>query len=226
MNIHAELPLKVCLNLERREDRRRYVSEHFRMRHLKVLRWPALDGSRSRHKGAFSSPARRAKHLSFLQVIRRARSLGSAALLFLEDDVVLHPDFTERAAALEVPDDWGMLYFGCLHVEAPTRIAHNLVRVTRAYDTHAVAIRGCWFDTVMSLLGPKALREKMDAAPQASDALLAGLQDLIPSYAASPNLAWQRMNFSDMSGEQYSHYSETGVQVHFLENLGGMHQPE
>jgi len=85
-----------------------------------------------------------------------------------------------------------------------------------------VAIRGCWFETVMSLLGPKALRGKTDDSPKASDVLLAGLQELIPSYAAYPNLAWQRVDFSDMGGTKYSNYSETGGQVIFMKNLAGL----
>lgn len=221
MDIITELPLKVCLNLDRREDRRRYASEHFRMLHLKVRRWPALDGSRSRHAGGFPNPSKRAKHLSFLQVIRHARLLRSKAVLFLEDDVVLHPDFVQRAAALEVPEDWGMLYFGCLHVEPPLRVSENLVKISRAYDTHAVAIRDCWFDLILRSLGPKS-RLGRSADARASDVLLAELQNVIPSYAAYPNLAWQRMDVSDMSGKRYSHYSSTGEQVHYSRCLDGV----
>ena len=85
-----------------------------------------------------------------------------------------------------------------------------------------MAIRGCWFETVMGLLGPKALRGKTDDSPKASDVLLAGLQELIPSYAAYPNLAWQRVDFSDMGKTEYSNYSETGGQVIFMKNLAGL----
>lgn len=221
MNLSEEFPMKVCLNLEKRDDRRRTASETFRMHRLGVDRWKSFDGSLSRHPGGFATPSRRAKNLSFLRVIRHARLIKAKAVLIFEDDVELHPCFGELVEAIDLPEDWGLFYFGCLHAETPVRVTSNVVRIVRAHDTHAVAVRDRYFGTVMRGLRPEACHGTRPYV-QASDMLLANLQNEIPSYAAYPNLAWQRNGFSDLTGETYSHYSDSGEQIFEQEILNGV----
>lgn len=218
MDLDREFPFKICFHQPRREDRRQQVSEMFRMHKLKVLRWPGADAARSRHARGFAFVRQRAHYLSALLAIREARRRREKALLIFEDDVVLHGDFRERVEELRPPDDWGMLYFGCLHIAPPERVAGNLVRVSRALDNHALAIRGCWFDTLLKRLRPAALPEGR-ARSGPFDLLLSELHTLIPTYAAWPNLAWQREGHSDMSGIRFSNYFPDGRQRFMAEKV-------
>ncbi|MDB6136646.1 MAG: glycosyl transferase [Verrucomicrobiales bacterium] len=216
MDLDREIPFKVCFHQPRREDRRRQASEMFRMHGLRVRRWPGADAARIRHTRGFASTRQRAYFLSALLAIREARRREQALLIF-EDDVVLHDDFRDRVSELQPPDDWGILYFGCLHVSPPEKIAPNLLRVTRAMDMHAVAIRSCWFHTLLRGLRPSALKRTSPF-----DVLFSDLHGVIPTYAAWPNLAWQRESHSDIAGRQYSNYSTDGRQIYMAEKVAGI----
>lgn len=54
----------------------------------------------------FKGLLQRANSLSFRFLLRLAQRRNSPALLVIEDDAVFYPDFRERTAALELPDDW------------------------------------------------------------------------------------------------------------------------
>ena len=131
MDLDFEIPYKVCLNPPRMEERRRTVSEMFRMHRLRVIRWPSRENGGRRHSRGFANAGLRENYLTFLLAVRKARALGRKALLFLEDDVILHDQFRERTADLEVPSDWGLLYFGCLHMERPPNMYRRWMKRSR-----------------------------------------------------------------------------------------------
>jgi len=218
VNTDTDLPLKLCLNLDRRTDRRSRAAEMFRMHRLKVDRWSALDGRKARHARGWENLAQRAMCLSLASMVRRARKEKAKGVLVFEDDVILHEDFRERVAALEVPDDWALLYFGCLHMSAPVRQSPGLVRLAKAYSTHAIAIRDQAYGAVLDALrvqGVKGLRPEA----QPADVLLTSLHTVLPCYAAFPNLAWQRESASDIADCDYNSYSPTGEQLFMTEVL-------
>jgi hypothetical protein len=132
-----------------------------------------------------------------------------ASLLLLEDDVVFHPNFSRRVKELELPEDWGIFYFGCQHLEPPQAVSPGVVRVRRALDTHAVGIRAEHFYTVRAAMrgGGKGAQGN-----RCSDALLSSLHKFVPTYAAYPNLAWQREIYSDLRQKIYSNYFRDGRQ--------------
>jgi hypothetical protein len=212
MDIDLEFPWKVCLNLERREDRRRRASEMFRMHHLRVERWLGLDGRRFQRTRGWPSVSHRAMTLSLARVIRRAHQRKEKSVLYFEDDVVLHEDFRSQMAALKLPEDWGMFYFGCLHIERPVRIGEGLVRVKEAYATHAVAFRDEYYEEILRGLRPIA-RQGIHTNSAPADVLLARLHTTIPTYAAYPNLAWQHSEDSDLAASDYKHFSGNGEQL-------------
>jgi hypothetical protein len=154
MNLDDDFPLKVCLNLERREDRRRRASEMFRMHHLRVERWQGLDGHRFARSRGWPSVPHRALALSLARIVRYAQRRHAKALLYFEDDVVLDEEFGGRIASITLPDDWGLLYLGCIHMERPSWIGSGVVRVKSAYATHAMAIRSNYYSAVINALRP------------------------------------------------------------------------
>ena len=172
----------------------------------------AVDARTLRHPCGFKDTARRANSLSFRFLIRQAERRLSPALLVLEDDAVFHPEFRERVAALSLPDDWQIFYFGCQHLETPRPVSCGLVRVTRALDTHAVAFRASAYGEVRKIM--RGHRRGRGAAEQFNDVLLSKLHKKLPTYAAFPNLIWQALGSSDLTGHTYSNYDAEGRQIH------------
>lgn len=160
----------------------------------------------------YSSAGRYALALTQRLAIRQARLRGAEAVLLLEDDVVFHPNFRALIREIELPDDWGIVFFGCQHFEEPIPCAPGIVRVKHAVDTHAVAIRKPYYNRVIEALN--AHGKPTPNHPLASDRFLAALQSEIPTYACFPNLAWQSNEESDLVHATYTHYQNGGTQKH------------
>ena len=223
MDIDTLFPLKVCANLDRAEDRRRLASEQFRMHHLKVHRIAGFDAARLRRSSPYATAGERACAGAIRLAIRLAQRTRAPALLYFEDDVVLHDEFGERCVRMSLPDDWQLFYFGCLHRQAPAPACPGVVRVTEAYDTHALAIRASAYKTVLDAICPVHGHPGCQPPP---DVRVARLHRSVPTYAAWPNLAWQRNCVSLRTGIAYSNYDENGSQILWQESVGSIDQDD
>ena len=156
-SIEEFFPVRFCLNLDRRPDRRLRAWEQFRREGLEVDRLRAPDaaemgvteargfekvGPRAcavAHRLAWREARRR---LMTLQAQERTFTHG--AVLVFEDDVVLPPGFREKLQAwlALVPDDWQLIYLGGVFRDPPELMAPGLLRVSgRTWDMHAYAVR-------------------------------------------------------------------------------------
>jgi len=220
MNFERDFPLKYYLNLGRREDRRTEIEWMFDEVGITVERFPAVDARFVRNLRGYEEKGRYALALTIRLAIRRAKQKGAKSVLLFEDDAVLHPNFVELVNQIELPEDWGIFYFGCQHCERPEPFSPGLVRVTRALDAHAWAIHESAYDEVMRAID--AIRHPSPDHPLASDQFVVPLQERIPTYACFPNLAWQSHDPSDLTGTEYSFYDKGGTQIispHVLEGM-------
>ena len=217
-------PLRMFLSLRHRVDRREALLPRLAAAGLGDAEWFPAVGLEALRGDArnFSSPAKRSCALGKRLVLREAGRRKAAAVLFLEDDVIFCPDFQERIAALELPEDWGILHLGCLHVVTPEPVSPGLVRVRRAVDNHAIAIRAEWFLRVRAQIRGWGAK---DGEKFHSDVLLSHLNKVIPSYAAYPNLTWQAETYSDLDRRKYSNYHPDGRQRWKKEVMAGLHMP-
>lgn len=220
MNFEEEFPLRYYLNLGRREDRRTEIEWMLEQTGVTAKRLPAVDARFVRNPRGYDENGRYALALTIRLAIRRARQRGAQSVLLFEDDAILHPSFLKLVSRIEFPEDWGIFYLGCQHVERPTPVSEGVVRVKRALDSHAWAIHESVFDEVMRAMD--AIRYPKPAHPLASDQFVARLHDEIPTYACFPNLAWQNIGESDLAGIKYSLYGKVGVQKDRLQILEGM----
>ncbi|QJE96798.1 beta-1,6-N-acetylglucosaminyltransferase [Luteolibacter luteus] len=250
MDIDAVFPLKLWINLGRREDRRLQTEFNLADAGITARRFPAID-ARSKRKPFASTPAelpqaaektgdpgsidakaaevdirgyesagRYALALTQRLALREAARRGAPAVLLLEDDVQFHPNFQELIKAVEVPDDWGIFYLGCAHSQPPRWAGNRVVRVTHAVDTHAVAIRAPYYKQVMRMLDRHGKPDL--GVAKASDQFLALLHRKIPTYACYPNLAWQAVSESDLTGTRYSNYGTDGQQRNWTQTVAGL----
>ncbi len=210
MNIEQEFPARYWINLGRRQDRRVETEWQLQKAGFSAERLPAVDANFVKNPRGYESAGRYALALSQRLAIRKAMLAGAKAVLILEDDVVFHPEFLERLAGIELPEDWGIFYPGCAHHQRPSPAGPGLVRTPYALDTHAFAVKAPYFKRVMAALSVRQGQDTEHA--RASDWFLADLHREIPTYACYPNLAWQAVSDSDLAGGVYSNYTPSGEQ--------------
>ena len=210
MDLRAAFPWWVYFSLKSRADRRAALLPQLGVAGIEAEWFPTMDG-RDLHGEArgFLSPGRRALALTMRRLLREAGWRRAGSVFILQDDVVFHPEFAGRAAALTLPEDWGMFYFGCQHIETPERHSPGLVRVRRALDMHAVAVRADCFHRVRKVLREGGKRTGGGAYP---DLQMSRLHGEIPTYAAFPNLIWQGEGWSDLMQRDYGNYEPDGSQ--------------
>jgi hypothetical protein len=209
VDLNAAFPHRAYVSLPRRMDRRAWLQARMADAGVSAQWFRAVDARRLRRWKGFAGLPQRAHSITFRLLLRTAQLRGSSALFVLEDDAVFHPEFRERVAALELPDDWQIFYFGCQHLAPPTRVSDGLVRVKRALDTHAVAFRRSAFLEARRVMGGN-----VKGRDQCSDVLLSSLHEKLPTYAAFPNLIWQALGESDIARHRYSNYDAEGRQKH------------
>lgn len=220
MKLQDEIPYMVCVNLAHREDRRREAWQRFADAGLVVDRQPGVLKRTVTDSRGFHSAARYACSLAKRLAIRRAKLAGAPAVLLFEDDVVFAPDLHEQLAKIELPEDWGIFFLGCKHLRRPTVVAPGLVRVAKASDHHAIAIRREYFDAMIWAMaaGGKGCSRIIDY----SDVKSSEMNGVIPSYACYPNLAWQMWSHSDNSDHPHTHYSPSGRQKSIHSAVAGL----
>jgi hypothetical protein len=202
----------VYINLGRRPDRRKAVEEQ-----LARLGWPAervaaVDAAWVRDSRGFQNTRRYACSLSKRMAIRRGfQDSGVEAVLLLEDDVVFHPALLEKLGELDLPEDWGIFFLGCRHDQPPTPIAPGMVRCAQATSHMAMLVHKRAYAEVMR--GLRGHARGAEGTITYSDAKLALLQGEIPTYAAYPNLAWQRPGYSDLGKSKVKYFHADGRQL-------------
>jgi hypothetical protein len=216
----AELfPFRVCASLPSRSDRRERLIPQLAEVGLPARWIKPVPIAAIRNNRGFRNERKRSCALTKRLAIRLAQRAGAPSLLYFEDDLVFHPHFLDRLAAITLPDDWGIFYFGCLHCEQPDPVTPGLVRVRRAFDFHACAIRASHY-----LAARRVMRGSHRGASPTfhCDVLFSALHKTIPTYAAFPNLVWQAVGHSDLTGSRYSNYNPDGSQRPFRHAVRAM----
>jgi len=168
MTIEAAFPLIVCLNLDRRPDRRLRAWEQFRREGLTVERLSAPDAAEmgiAQPRG-YSKAGPRACAVAHRLAWREARRRGVSAVLVFEDDVVLAESFRHKLEAwlAVVPHDWRLLYLGGVFRDPPELIAPTLLRVSgRTWDMHAYAVHTEALSALTGAVAP--LSQRRQGAP-------------------------------------------------------------
>lgn len=211
MRLQDEIPYMVCVNLAEREDRRRDCWTRFSEAGLVVDRQPGILKKWVTDSRGFIGASRYGCSLAKRLAVRRAKLAGAPAMLLFEDDVILADDLHERLAKIELPADWGIFFLGCKHLERPLPLSEGLVKVARAADHHAMAIRADYYNEVIR--GLSGHGKGAERTIRYSDAKMAEIQSWVPTYAAFPNLAWQALSYSDNAGTSQSHYNAEGKQL-------------
>mmetsp|Transcript_10641 Transcript_10641/g.28443 ORF Transcript_10641/g.28443 Transcript_10641/m.28443 type:complete len:467 (+) Transcript_10641:67-1467(+) len=126
------------VNLDKSVDRWKNCQEEFATQDLKAERFPATLGkamtdielAENTTFGAryFCTPGMIGCFMSHLRIWQKVAEEGHAAVIVLEDDVVLFPNFSDRVQMLlkELPDDWEVCLLGAVGCIAQEQEAFNM----------------------------------------------------------------------------------------------------
>jgi hypothetical protein len=90
-------------------------------------------------------------------IIREAKRQRARHVLFVEDDLILAPEFdrvVEQATGqIEAEGiDWDVLYYGANHTPAVTKnLGENVMRVFGSFTTHCMGVRESIYDAILAL---------------------------------------------------------------------------
>lgn len=230
MTIEAAFPLIICLNLDRRPDRRLRAWEQFRREGMTVQRLSAPDAAEMEitEPREYEKTGPRACAVAHRLAWREARKQAVSAVLVFEDDVVLVEGFRRKLEALlaVVPDNWRLLYLGGVFRDPPDLVAPSLLRVSgRTWDMHAYAVRTAAISALHGAVAPLSRRHQgahenrtqtagfsFSREPQALDTAIPVLHRALPTYAPWPPLAWQTTGLSNNEITRRGNYRPDGQQ--------------
>ena len=211
-------PDRAYINLGVREDRRHETEHQFQAQGFAVQRFPAVRGHKARKKRNHGNGNKYACRLSHRIIIRQARLKGLDDIMIYEDDLVLAPNYREMIERFPPPDDWGVLFMGCAHLQPPELAAPLWARLKYVWGMQAYVVREKHYNTILNALWKKT----PPGVQRGTDATFSSLSQSIPMYAAYPPLAWQRPGFSDLKGRVMVRYDEDGRQKIHREKLAGV----
>jgi Core-2/I-Branching enzyme len=159
----------------------------------------------------YPSAALYVKALTQRLAIREAKKRGATAVLLLEDDWAIHPNFQTLLASLELPEDWAILHLGCVHYEKPAWVAARLVRVKQAGQSSGVIVRASHYQQVIQLLDRHG---KKSVEPGSVNELVEWKEnEEVPAYACYPNLLWRDAGILETHCVDGPHFTRDGKQV-------------
>jgi Glycosyltransferase family 25 (LPS biosynthesis protein) len=194
-------PYRVCINLDRRPEKWKRMESRFAQLDLQpVERFSAVDGSKMQIPVTWpESPGAYGCLQSHLSVVRKAQAEGRESVLIIEDDVLFEDRFHEkfRERIRNLPENWDMLFFGCLHSDPPVPVASGIGRLRGSFSTFMYVVRRSVYDAFIRL---------NSRAKQAVDRNNTILQRLFKCYCFVPHLAWVDGSYSDAQGMHTNHW--------------------
>jgi GR25 family glycosyltransferase involved in LPS biosynthesis len=191
------------INLKRRPDRLKTITEKLNDLHIKFEVIEAVDGSLldadksigngCNHKGVAGCA------LSHRKVAALAKERHYKNYLVIEDDCEFSEDFNElfNFYYKQLPKDWDMIYFGGNHQLQPTAVNVNVGKLQHTYTTHCFAINQGAYNNIIEFVG-----DSVEKLKEPIDVTLTRIQKQGKSYVFKPHLVWQEGSFSDIEQKQ------------------------
>ncbi len=198
--LHNYFDKTFLINLDRRPDRLAIVNNECVKFGVKFERISAIDGSVNNFelidKNYYWNNNAASLSMTYLKILLYCKENNINSVLFLEDDVEFDLKLNDRLfdIFIELPKDWELLYFGSNHNKPYIPYSKNLVRCSRTYSTHCVAINSTVYDILI---------EDLSKLDKPIDCKLADLiQSRGKSYSVFPNIAFQRVGYSDILNQK------------------------
>lgn len=201
----------ILINLQRREDRTKRVTDHLKKRGVKnLIIYPAFDGKlignvkinpprRNYFSWASMNMNVAACALSHIGALKMATSLGYKRILMLEDDVILSKDFNQRMETYKKEVeilDWEHLFVGGA-IRRPNemrQISAHVWTSTFTDCTHAYIVQ----KEGISKVADEMLKFNTTLDDAVNDIIL---NKTLKSFTFLPLAAYQIADFSDIDNK-------------------------
>ena len=203
--------IAILINLERREDRKEMIVEHFNLRGIKNLYiYPAFDGKEINHM--VINPPRRNYFswvtmnkmvigcaLSHIGAMKMAKALGYKRVLMLEDDAILSKDISKRFDILEEESkelEWEHIFIGgaVRRRNEMEQVTDHLWTSSFTDGTHAYLVQNEGIN--------KVCNEMLHFNTTLDDAVYdLILSNRLKSYTMLPLSAYQKADISDIDNK-------------------------
>lgn len=189
------------INLPHREDRKiQSLKECEKIGFVPEV-FPAVDGSKENinFHNPLSIPdlqwnsGAAALNLTTIRILEEAKKKKYASILIMEDDIEFHPQINEVIDSCfhELPNDWEMMQFGCMHRRVPYKVTNRIFRIQTADCLHCYAVRDTVYDRLIEEISKMEL--PLDWVTQYK------IQPRGLSYCLMPNFAYQRPSYSNIA---------------------------
>jgi GR25 family glycosyltransferase involved in LPS biosynthesis len=155
------------INLDSRPERKEFMENQFSKYNIKAERFSAVYLTDEQNKELVNrgfnfyddtrpdySPRIKSSTISHLSLIFKSKLFGYENVLIFEDDAVFDENIMEDLQK-SVEDlqklDWDVFFLGCGPLEVYKK-TENLGRVVRALSSHAYAINGTYFSSILNNL--------------------------------------------------------------------------
>lgn len=174
----------LVINIESRTDRLEQIDCDLKSFGIEYERFPAIKDDNG-IKGLV---------LTMVELFKICLEKGYKNFLVLEDDalfLVPQPVKFLDICLKQLPEDYLCFHLGCNLISAPRRVSENILKIDKAYSTHAIIYSLEAAKLILSLL------EQEELVPY--DILLMNkVQIHGKSYCTMPMLATQRESYSDI----------------------------
>jgi len=224
-----------CINLDRRQDRWRYVSAHLasvglraieRFSAIDVRNDPKLRPQERLLRDNFSLLGMCGCMLSHRRIVELAKAEQLRNVLVFEDDVKIlkeNTDSLDEALTQLEKLEWDIFYLGATYLFKLEPAGQSLVRVANgAYATHAIAYNHTIYDHLLNVLPAEPEDYLVSDAFQVNALdkwLQAGPFDRRRFYGTNPIMAVQGLQESDIAFNQMPDIEKTQIEL-FYKNAG------
>jgi len=180
------------INLDRRPDRYESFLSELKTYDLNgVTRYPAIDGITLTNNTPLLS-GELGVLLTHHNIIKECMNRNLSNVLILEDDVQFTNEINNVGGYIsKLPDDWDFIYFGGNHKygKPPEMINDKVIKLNYTVALQCVAIKNTMFEILDNIL----TKQKKQV-----DTYYAELHDRFNAYGFQPNMAKQKIGFSDI----------------------------
>jgi GR25 family glycosyltransferase involved in LPS biosynthesis len=195
-----------CINLKNREDRwKSFLNEMERLNITNVKRFDAVNGRELDYSNLIYNrnllPGELGVLMSHINLIKEAKEKNLESILIMEDDVYFTDEIYKLNDYLNsVPEDWNFIYFGGNHGQYTPEIVNNRTcRLKNSFGLQCVAIKNTMYDRILN----DAIKLEKQI-----DVYYASYQSENKSYCFNPNMALQKVDYSDIQNRvvDYTHF--------------------
>jgi hypothetical protein len=152
-----------------------------------IRRMPLVGTKRVRRWNGCSSQDEYANQLAVRVAIRQGKQLGAGAVMLLWDTTQVASELYAKIGALELPEEWGVLFLGYGFAGMPQAVEQGVLPADEGEPIPAMIVNEAYYNKVLQTLRP---RSAVDDSWETLNDRLRTLEKNVPCYGCCPALAW------------------------------------